>query len=224
MVAENFSKELSDYDITIVSGLAGGIDSFAHRGSLKGCGSTIGVLGCGLDHVFPRENRYLYKEISEKGLLLTEYPPHIPPLAFHFPARNRIISGISRGILVVEAGEKSGALITVSLGLDQGKDIYVIPGQINSPYSKGTNNLLKLGAIPITSPQDILSETGYESSGTIMNLTDTEKEVLMAIMPEGTYKEELVLKLNIEELDLILLQLEIKSFIKRLPGDTYMLK
>lgn len=222
IVAERFSFELSKNNITIVSGLAKGIDTSAHIGALKSMGKTIGVLGCGLNFVYPAENRFIYRRIvEEKGLLLSEYFPTQEPKPGFFPARNRIISGLSRGIMVVEAGEKSGALITVSIGLEQGKNIYVVPGQINSPYSKGTNSLLKLGAIPVTKSEDIIQEIREYDFVVEKHITEEERAVLMTLEPTGTYRDELILNAGSLDVDLILLQLEIKGLIKRLPGDKY---
>ena len=140
----------------IISGLARGIDTYAHIGALKAGGLTIAVLGSGLDIVYPPENINLYKNIVQSGgAIITEYPLGTKPEKFHFPARNRIISGLSNGVLVIEAKKKSGTIITVDYALEQGKDVYAVPGDITKENSYGTNELIKEGAIPVTRIDDI---------------------------------------------------------------------
>ena len=156
-VAKDFAYNLAKEDICIVSGLAKGIDSFSHIGALNATGKTIAVLGSGLDNIYPKENTKLVEEIiKNNGLVITEYPLGTKPLKQHFPARNRIISGLSDSILVVEARRNSGTNITVDFGLEQGKDIFVIPGDIYSKTSDGTNFLITEGAVPVLSYKDIL--------------------------------------------------------------------
>lgn len=158
-IATQLSYELAQKGIIIVSGCAKGIDSFAHKGSLMAKGKTIAVLGNGLDYIYPIENKNLEKQIVENdGLLLSEYIIGTKPSKYTFPARNRIISGISDGILVVEAKEKSGTLITVDFALEQGKNVYAVPGNINCLNSIGTNELIKQGAKLVTSANDIIEE------------------------------------------------------------------
>lgn len=157
-VAEKFSKELSKEGITIVSGLARGIDTFAHVGALSSFGKTIAVLGSGIDVVYPKENAKYYREISEKGLIISEYIVGTAPESKNFPQRNRIISGLSDGVLVVEARKNSGTMITTDFALEQGKELYVIPGNITSNLSVGTNNLIKEGAKLVTDVYEILED------------------------------------------------------------------
>lgn len=157
-VAEKFSKELSKEGITIVSGLARGIDTFAHVGALSSFGKTIAVLGSGIDVVYPKENAKYYREISEKGLIISEYIVGTAPESKNFPQRNRIISGLSDGVLVVEARKNSGTMITTDFALEQGKELYVIPGNITSNLSAGTNNLIKEGAKLVTDVYEILED------------------------------------------------------------------
>ena len=158
--AENafkFGYELAISDICVISGLARGIDSYAHQGAIKAKGKTIAVLGSGLDVIYPPENTKLYKEIiMNKGAIITEYPLGVKPEKYHFPERNRIISGLSDGILVVEARKKSGTMITVEFALEQGREVYAIPGNISSDSSYGTNELIKEGATPVTNVNDII--------------------------------------------------------------------
>jgi DNA processing protein len=159
MAAHRLSCRLAYAGVTIVSGMARGIDTMAHKGALDASnGYTIAVLGCGVDYIYPPENSSLYKSIMERGTIVSEYPPGTIPMAGNFPARNRIISGLAHGTLVVEAGLKSGALITVDFALEQGREVYALPGNINSPFSEGTNKLLKDGAKMITSERDILED------------------------------------------------------------------
>ena len=155
-VAQYFAYHLSKRNINIISGLAKGIDSQSHIGAIKAKGNTIGVIGNGLDMVYPKENQYLYdKIIEENGAIISEYPLGTKPEKMNFPARNRIISGMSQGILVVEAKKKSGTLITVDFALEQGRNVYVVPGNIDEMNSVGTNDLIKQGAQIVTSHRDI---------------------------------------------------------------------
>ena len=155
-VAQYFAYHLSKRNINIISGLAKGIDSQSHIGAIKAKGITIGVIGNGLDMVYPKENQYLYdKIIEENGAIISEYPIGTKPEKMNFPARNRIISGMSKGILVIEAKKKSGTLITVDFALEQGRNVYVVPGNIDEMNSVGTNDLIKQGAQIVTSHRDI---------------------------------------------------------------------
>jgi DNA processing protein len=157
-VTEKLSRELALKGITVTSGLARGIDAAAHRGALSGKGRTIAVLGCGLDLVYPPENEVLAGEVAARGALITEYPFGTPPNAPNFPARNRLISGISLGVVVVEAGEKSGSLITARIAAEQGRSVFAVPGEIGSAGSRGTHRLIKQGAQLVESVDDILDE------------------------------------------------------------------
>lgn len=157
-VTEKFSRELALQGITVVSGLARGIDAAAHRGALAGKGRTIAVLGCGLDLIYPPENESLATAIAATGAVVTEFPLGTPPNGPNFPARNRIISGLSLGVLVVEAGEKSGSLITARIAADQGRSVFAVPGAIESAGSRGTHQLIKQGAKLVENVADILDE------------------------------------------------------------------
>ena len=161
--AHELARGLSAHGITIVSGGARGIDSASHTGAMEGGSPTVVVLACGLDRVYPPENRHLFHQVIESGgTLVSEYPPGTPPLGRQFPARNRIIAGMSRGILVVEAAERSGSLITSDFALEEGRDVFSVPGSIWLPSCKGTNQLIRNGAICCTSADDILSEYGWK--------------------------------------------------------------
>lgn len=155
--ARHFGKEFSRMGIQIVSGMALGIDTAGHRGALEQGGYTLAVLGCGVDVCYPRENIGMYKEISETGGIMSEYPPGTAPIKGQFPMRNRLISAMSDAVVVVEARKKSGSLITVDQALDQNKDVFVIPGRINDPLSEGCNRLIQMGAQMLIQPEDIFS-------------------------------------------------------------------
>lgn len=158
-IARKMAYNLSLNNINVISGLARGIDSYAHEGTLKAKGKTIAVVGCGLDRVYPEENKNLFNEIMENnGTIISEYIIGTKPLAKNFPKRNRIISGLANGLIVVEAREKSGTLITVDFALEQGKNIYSVPGNIDNPNAYGTNDLIKQGAKVVTSVQDVLQD------------------------------------------------------------------
>lgn len=154
-------KDLVSANIGIVSGLASGVDSIAHQLAIHHNGQTIAVIAGGIFHIYPKENQELASEIMKNHLLLSEYPPLTKPLKWHFPMRNRIISGLSNGTLIVEAKRKSGSLITANYAVNEGRDVFAIPGSILSPYSQGTNDLIKQGAKPVTSALDILEEWFY---------------------------------------------------------------
>jgi DNA processing protein len=157
-IAEEFSRALSDSGVTIASGLAVGIDAAAHRGGLSGAASSIALVGTGLDVVYPARNRALAHELAERGALLSEFPLGTPPLASNFPRRNRLVSGMCRGCLVVEAAAQSGSLITARFANEQGRDVFAVPGSIHSPLSKGCHALIKQGAKLVESANDILEE------------------------------------------------------------------
>lgn len=157
-MAEKIAYELASLGVTIVSGMARGIDTYAHKGALQARGKTIAVLGCGVDVIYPLENRELMREIEKNGLVLSEYPLSTLPKANNFPARNRIISGLSLGTIVIEAGQKSGSLITANFALEQGREVYALPGNIDNQTSKGSNNLIKEGAKVVTNSEDIIED------------------------------------------------------------------
>ncbi|HEX2433863.1 MAG TPA: DNA-processing protein DprA [Gaiellaceae bacterium] len=161
-VARMLGRDLASAGIVVVSGLARGIDGEAHRGALEASGLTVGVLGCGIDRDYPASNASLSRRIEEHGLVVSEYEPGVEPAPWRFPARNRIIAGLCTAVVVVEARERSGALITADFALDEGRDVFAVPGEITASLSAGTNALLKLGAIPLTSSDDVLDVLGVE--------------------------------------------------------------
>lgn len=156
--AEHIGRELSAAGVLVISGMAAGIDGAAQKGALQGAGGTCGVLGTGVDVCYPAGNRELFGQIAREGCLVSEYPPHMRPFATNFPQRNRIISGLSDAVLVVEAREKSGSLITADFALEQGKDVYAVPGRISDLSSQGTNRLIRQGAGIFLSVEDFLEE------------------------------------------------------------------
>jgi len=175
--AENTCNRLARSGFIITTGLAKGIDSAAARGALRGGGRVVGVIGSGLDVVYPPENKNLFDEVAASGAIISEYPPGSPALATHFPARNRIISGLSLGVAVIEAPKKSGALITAARALEQGRDVFALPGNVDSVNSEGTNLLLREGAIPLLSAEDILNEyEGMFSEQKEMGMFTEQKE------------------------------------------------
>ena len=161
-VACMFGRELVVSGVLVVSGLARGVDGWAHRGALDAGGSTVAVLGCGIDRDYPRAHAALAARIASTGLLVSEYPPGVEPAPWRFPARNRIVAGLSAATLVVEARERSGALITADLALEEGRDVLAVPGEITSALSHGTNALIRLGATPATQVDDVLELLGLE--------------------------------------------------------------
>jgi DNA processing protein len=236
-VAFKLAGQLARAGFTIVSGLARGIDSYAHKGALAVGGSTIAVMGNGLDVIYPREKFQLMKEIPNDGLLLSEYPPGTSPLKGNFPARNRLISGLSLGVVVVEASERSGALITADFALEQNREVFAVPGNINSATSAGTNNLIKEGAKIVNGVEDILEEfpaivfqsTVNKDSGTglIRNVTgETENKVLRLIGTQPVHIEQLLAEssLKINELNTLLTYLEVEGHIQRLSGNYFIVR
>ncbi len=232
VVAEHLTKELVLNEFIITSGLARGIDSIAHRTTLKEQGITIAVLGSGLDVVYPPENRSLFNAITETGVVLSEFPLGTEPHKMNFPIRNRIISGLCPGILVIEAKEKSGALITANCALDQGREVFAIPGNIISPYSKGTNQLIRQGARLVEGVKDILEEFGLAGLVTekktrpakYENLDHFESKVL-SLLSADPIPIDIIIQRSGESPSYIhstLLTLEIKGVIKQLPGKLFL--
>jgi DNA processing protein len=234
--AEKFAETMSEAGLTIVSGMALGIDTAAHQGSLKcsdrpNTGSTIAVIGTGADIVYPARNRMLAHQIATAGCIVSEYSLGMPAIAANFPRRNRIISGLARGVLVVEAAAQSGSLITARMALEQGRDVFAIPGSIHSPLSKGCHQLIKQGAKLVESAQDILEELGHFS------LSHPSTAVSGSTNPIGSSLEQLLNVMGFDpvNIDLLaeragidagtlnaqLLNLEFQGLIEMLPGGIY---
>lgn len=250
---ERLCRELALKGITTVSGLARGIDAAAHRGALAGKGRTIAVLGCGADIVYPPENKKLFEEIAVHGAIITEFPFGTPPNGPNFPARNRIISGISLGVVVVEAGYKSGSLITARIALEQGREVFAVPGSIDAAGSKGTNKLLKEGAKLVENTDDILEEVipriksrlrmkaasaeamhqqkdaetkiPPSAPGTVINGNE-ENTLLQLISAKPVSVDGLIAATGFKagEIQGFLLNMELRGLIRQLPGKLYIRK
>ncbi len=226
--AEAFAEVLSQAGITIISGLALGIDAAAHRGGLRGAGSTVAVVGTGLGTVYPARNKTLAHQIARAGALVSEFPLGTPPDRANFPRRNRIISGLSRGVLVVEAALSSGSLITARLAAEQGRDVFAIPGSIHSPFSKGCHSLIKQGAKLVESAQDVLEELKWHSATTSAPDTVQSEEAidhpLFAHMGFDAVSVDALAsraRLSAEKISQTLLELELSGEVSSLPGGLY---
>lgn len=233
-VTENIVADLVKNNLTIISGLALGIDSIAHQVALQNQGRTIAVLGTGLDRksLYPSINRYLAdKIVASDGLILTEFPLGMPPLKHNFPQRNRIISGLSLGTLLIEAGEKSGALITARHALDQNREVFAVPGNIFSPVSIGPNNLIKLGAKAVTSAQEILEAldlvkiTNYIENKKIIPQSPEEELIVAHLSHEPRHVDELIRLsgLSAPLVSSTLTMMEMKGAIKNIGSMQYVL-
>ncbi|MCK9294213.1 MAG: DNA-processing protein DprA [Desulfobulbaceae bacterium] len=233
-IAEDLSKRLCQRGLTVVSGLALGIDTAAHKGALQASGATLAVLGCGLDVVYPRQNGSLYEEIACRGALVSEYRLGALPEAFRFPARNRIISGLSLGVVVVEAARKSGSLITADFALEQGREVFAVPGRIDSCKSEGTHRLLQAGAKLVHTVEDILEEFSFP--GGIHHasplscqpdchavLTEEEKGLFayLDVYPQSIDEITRQSGMTVQKVSELLLMLELKGLVESLPGNQY---
>jgi DNA processing protein len=232
--AERFASELAESGLPIISGLARGIDAAAHQGCLKAGGKTVAVLGSGLDVIYPQENRKLFETIRQKGTIVSEFPFGTEPFPYNFPRRNRIVSGLAAGVLVVEANIKSGALITAEFAVEQGKDVFAVPGRIDSPQSGGPHNLIRQGAKLVLSVGDILEElpclpvpAGAEAvakrSGPLLELGVQEARLMEILREGGLSLDELETstKLSVSMLMPTLLSLQIRRLVREKPGKIY---
>jgi len=225
--AEDFAAALSESGFCIVSGMALGIDGAAHRGALRGSGATLAVVGTGLDIVYPSRHRELAHQIAERGLIISEFGLGTPSRAQNFPRRNRIISGLSQGCLVVEANVRSGSLITARLAAEQGREVFAIPGSIHSPLAKGCHQLIKQGAKLVDNIQDIVDELGgLSSAAPLPESSDLETEpnpILECLGFEAVSVETLIERtgLTSDSLSAMLLMLELENKIASLPGGRY---
>jgi DNA processing protein len=232
--AEIFAGQLSGQGITIVSGMARGVDTYAHRGALKANGRTIAVMGSGFNHIYPEENAGLAQQISKCGAVVSEFSMETKPLAHNFPRRNRLISGLSRGILITEAARNSGALITADFALEQGREVFALPGRIDSTGSMGTNILIQQGAKIVTCCEDILEElnltaadvekTEPQPARQEAESATAENRIYGYISRQPTGIDELVERssLNASRVLGLILKLQFKKLIKVLPGKLYM--
>ncbi len=238
------ARDLAENGICVVSGLARGIDTAAHRGALDGKGRTVAVLGTGIDHVYPKENKRLVEEIlASGGAIVSQFPLQTPPLKDNFPYRNRIISGLSYGVLLVEASERSGSLITARLAMEQNREVMAVPGNITSRNSFGTNYLIKSGAKLVQQWQDVVSELPQEISARILppklderpvkskqpdlapaDLTDNERRIWSLLSPDEPVHIDALLDasgLSFGDLNGALVKLDLKDIIRTLPGNFY---
>jgi len=230
-VTEEITTDLARNKITIASGLARGIDTVAHRSALEAGGRTIAVFACGLDMVYPAENANLARRIIEQGALISEYPLGTRPRAENFPRRNRIMSGLSLGVLVTEAGSSSGAMITANLALEQNREVFAIPGSILSPASRGTNLLIQEGAKPVLKANDILEELNLTSAAEQLELKEiappsqTESQLLEKLGSEPTHIDELcrLSGLPISTVTSTLAMMELKGLIRQAGTMNYVL-
>lgn len=231
-ITRRMASELASEGVTVVSGMARGIDTQAHKGALAAPGRTIAVLACGIDIAYPPENRDLMEEISRNGAVVTENPFGTQPESGYFPARNRIISGLSRGTVIIEAAEDSGSLITADYALKQGRKLFAIPGNISSPVSKGTNSLIKKGAQLVETAADVLQGLGIDkgrrkqaADRPIPALTDDERSVYKTVTDEPKHIDTILAENGCTpgRLSGILTSLELKRLVRQLPGKFFIL-
>lgn len=232
-VAERLGEDLGRVGITVVSGLALGIDSAAHRGALKAQGTTVAVLGSGLLRLYPASNRSLAEEIAARGLLVSEYPLETPPAKWTFPQRNRVLSGIARGVVVVEAPKRSGALITARLALEEGREVFAVPGNVTSLASVGTNRLIKDGAKLVEGGADVLAEfpdlatlirtTATERERKVTSLTPAERRIYDLVSLEPIHMDDIIARgeLTPSEVAHALLVLQMEDLIQEAEGRRY---
>lgn len=231
---------LATHNITIISGMARGIDTSAHIGAIEGGGKTIAVLGSGLERIYPRENRNLFFRIADNGAVVSEFPLFTEPMAYNFPRRNRIISGMALGTVVVEAAKRSGSLITARLAAEQNRDVFAVPGNISSNMSRGTHYLIKQGAKLVERAEDILEEfvniietegpddntVQDKSAGIPLDLSSEEKSIFKALSPYPLHIDDLAGKVSMAtgKLLSVLLQLELKEIVQQSSGNFFSLK
>jgi DNA processing protein len=228
-VAEEISYQLASHRISVVSGLARGVDAIAHRAAIQAGGRTVAVLACGLDVVYPPEHARLAFEIAEQGALISEYPLGTQPRGDYFPRRNRIMSGVSLGVLVIEGDLKSGAIITARWAADQNREVFAVPGSIFSPQSRGTNDLIQQGAKLVQTVQDVLEELNLTmvphqmEMQQLMPATDTESDLLHHISKEPVHIDEVCRRsgLPVSTVSSVLAMMELKGLIKQMGPMAY---
>jgi len=228
-VTEEIGAFLAANGVTVVSGLARGVDAIAHKAALKAGGRTLAVLGSGVDRIYPPENRALAEEIFTRGAVLSDYAPGTPPEASNFPPRNRIISGLSMAVIVVEAGETSGALITAQFAAEQGREVFAVPGNILAPQSKGTNKLIQQGALPLLSVNDIvqtlnLTRVGqHKAARKVLPADDVEAKLLDALSEEPLHVDEIrnQTDLPVEKVSATLVMMELKGMVRQVGNMHY---
>jgi DNA processing protein len=220
-VARSVGRELAGAGLTVVSGLARGIDGEAHRGAVEAGGKTVAVLGCGIDRDYPAAHAELARQVTECGLIVSEYAPGVEPAPWRFPARNRIVAGLAQATVVVEARERSGALITADLALEEGREVFAVPGEITSALSDGTNRLLRQGATPLTSASDVLESFGLVSAETSPPSIGPDAERVLTRLRDGAIgADELArtLQLDAGSLSAALAELELAGLATQADG------
>jgi DNA processing protein len=228
-VTEQIAGSLARNGLTIISGLARGVDSIAHQAALDAGGRTIAVLGSGLDRIYPPENRHLAEHIKENGSLVTEYSPNTPPEASNFPQRNRLISGMSLAVVVIEAGIKSGALITAAFAADQGREVFAVPGNITSPGSMGTNRLIQDGAYPLLNAEQVLETleltmvAEHRSARVVLPSDSLEAQLFETLGEEPLHIDEITnrTELSVEKVAATLALMELKGMVRQVGGMQY---
>ena len=226
-VTKFITKDICVNNINVISGMAKGVDSYAHRTALENGGFTCAVLGCGIDIIYPKENKILYHDILERGCIISEFMPGTQPFAFNFPLRNRIISGLSEVVIVVEAGTKSGSLITAGNALDQGKDVIAVPGSIFSDQSQGTNKLIKDGAYPFTCIQDIYDLLNIKPLDNTKEIkperSAREKKIFNILTDSPQHIDDIIrmADIDIKQLYGLLFEMQLKDEIMCLAGNYY---
>jgi DNA processing protein len=228
-VAEELAGVLARNGVTVVSGLALGVDSVAHQAALNAGGRTLAVFGTGVDQVYPPQNRRLAEQISRQGALLSDYPLGTPPDGVNFPPRNRIIAGLSLAVVVVEAGLTSGALITAAFAAEQGREVFAVPGNIHAPQSMGTNRLIQDGAHPLLNPQDVLEAlnltmlTEHRAARTLLPTDPLEKQVYAVLGSEPLHVDEIRQRANmpIAQVSAALAMMELKGMVRQVGGMNY---
>ena len=221
-VARMLGRELAAARLLVVSGLARGVDGEAHRGALEAGGPTVGVLGCGIDRDYPAANATLSRRMEEEGLVVSEYEPGVEPAPWRFPARNRIIAGLCEAVVVVEARERSGALITADFALEEGREVFSVPGEITSALSAGTNALLKLGATPLTGVEDVLDALGVERAAPRdkPDVSESAQRVLALVRDGPAAPDELTSRASLDAgaISVVLTELELAGLVSTSDG------
>lgn len=228
-VTEQIARTLAASGVTVVSGLARGVDAIAHQSAIDAGGRTLAVLGCGVDRIYPPEHRQLTEQVISNGALISDYPMGTPPDARNFPPRNRIISGLSMATVVVEAGEKSGALITANFAVEQGREVFAVPGNVLSPQSKGPNRLIQRGAHPLLDPKEILETlelsliSEHREARVVLPSDATEAQLFSILTHEPMHVDEIRVQtdLPIEKVTATLSMMELKGMVRQVSGMRY---
>ena len=227
-ITQDTAAYLAQSGVTVVSGLARGVDGLAHQAAIEAGGRTIAVLGSGVDIIYPPEHRRLAERIKEHGAIVSDYAPGTKPDGINFPPRNRIISGLSRATIVIEAGEKSGALITAKFAVEQNREVFAVPGSVLSPMSRGTNDLIGEGAMPMTNPKTVLEALRIDADSRVekpqqQNLTDAERTILHVLGQDSLHIDEICVRMDmsVEKLTVTLTMMELRGLVVKERGMVY---